>query len=122
MKLTADRIHIGEDNYAGCSPRATADQKAYVLGYQFGPQLLVVTNSIQEAFDAFDELCGTPVDFAEDASTLADYGETAEEAIEAAMNCGDIRVNDGGTFVWVDPYEWVREFDSIRAAADFFRG
>ena len=54
MKLTADKIAIGQDNYAGYSPRATADQKAYVLGVQFGPMLLVVTNSIEEAIDEWE--------------------------------------------------------------------
>ena len=121
MKLTAERIVLGQDNYAGYSPRATADQKAYVLGVQFGPMLLVVTNSMAEAVDEWDERHGTRVDLEADASTLADYGPDTESAVEAAMLQGDIRINDGGTMVWVDPYEWCREFDSIRAAADYFR-
>jgi len=121
MKLTADRIAIGQDNFAGYSPRATADQKAYVLGVQFGPMLLVVTNSIEEAVNEWDERYGTRVDFDADADTLEDYGPDTESALEAAMSHGEIRINDGGTMVWVDPYEWCREFDSIRAAADYFR-
>lgn len=121
MKLTAERIAIGQDNYAGYSPRATADQKAYVLGAQFGPMLLVVTNSIEEAIDEWDERYGTRVDVDADARTLADYGPDTESAVDAAMSHGDIRINDGGTMVWVDHYEWCREFDSIRAAADYFR-
>lgn len=122
MKLTADRIHIGQDNYAGYSPRATADQKAYVLGFQFGPMLLVVSNSIEEAIDEFDERFGERVDLQADAGILSDYGPNTESAIDAAMSSGDIRINDGGTMVWVDHYEWCREFDSIRSAADYFRG
>lgn len=121
MKLTADKIYIGQDNYAGFSPRATADQKAYVLGVQFGPMLLVVTNSVEEAIDEWDERYGQRVDFEADAGMLSDYGPDAESAVDAAMSHGDIRVNDGGTMVWVDHYEWCREFDSIRAAADYFR-
>ena len=121
MKLTAERIAIGQDNFAGYSPRAAADQKAYVLGYQFGPMLLVVTNSIEEAIDEWDERYGTRVDVDADADTLGDYGPTIEEAITNAMEHGEIRVNYGGTMVWVDHYEWCREFDSIRAAAEYFR-
>jgi len=121
MKLTAERIVLGQDNYAGYSPRATADQKAYVLGVQFGPMLLVVTNSMAEAVDEWDERHGTRVDLEADASTLADYGPDTESAVEAAMLQGDIRINDGGTMVWVDPHEWCREFGSIRDAADYFR-
>ena len=122
MKLTADRIAIGQDNYAGYSPRATADQKAFVLGlHMVGPMLLVVTNSMEEAIDEYDERYGARVDFEADADTLADYGPDTESAVEAAMLHGEIRINDGGTMVWVDPAEWCREFESIRAAADYFR-
>jgi hypothetical protein len=83
--------------------------------------LLVVTNSMAEAIDEWDERYGQRVDFQADAGMLSDYGPDAESAVDAAMSNGDIRVNDGGTMVWVDHHEWCREFPSIRDAAAYFR-
>jgi len=123
MKLTADSIVIGEHNFAGFSPRATREQKAYVLGTKLGPMLLVVTNSKVEATDEWYERLGerAEVDVDADASALADYGPTIDEAIDNAISRGAIRINYDGIMVWVYHYEWCREFESIRAAAEYFR-
>ena len=105
-----------DDIYVGCdrSPRA------FVLGWQFGPKMLATCCSLEEAIVEFDERYGTRVEA--DDSALLDYdGATTDERIESAMAQGDIRVNDGGTMVWVDPYEWAREFATIREAGEFFR-
>lgn len=96
-------------------------QKATVWGHQFGPTMLAV-GPAHESVDEWDERHGMRVDPVADLATLRDYGPTVDDAIEAAMNEGDIRINDVGTMVWVDHYEWCREFDSIAEAAKFFRG
>ena len=116
-KLQPSQISVG----IGSHYPTHRNNRAIVLGHQFGPTLLVVTDLLQEAIDEWDERHGERVNPDTDADILSDYGPTTEEAIEAAMNCGDIRINDGGTMVWVDHYEWAREFQSISEAADFFR-
>lgn len=104
--------------YRGCDHRASV----YVFGHAFGWQLLTVEADLDDALDEYDERFGTRVDFEADASTLADYdGATLDDQVESAMSAGDIRVNSGGTTVWVDHYEWVREFATVRAARAFTR-
>ena len=89
----------------------------YVLGAQFGPMLWANCSGPEEALHEWDERHGERVDWENDASTLADYGTTQEAQLEAAMNYGDIRINDGGTMVWVDPDEWVNgPFPTLSAA------
>lgn len=94
-----------------------------VWGTQFGPSLIVVARSnryhvredeaLQEALGEADERFGERVEA--DDPALADYdGDTPEERLESAVACGDARYNDGGTLVWVDPYEWVRLYRSGR--------
>lgn len=96
---------------------------AHVYGYLFGPKLLAVTDSIDEVIDEADERFGRRVDLVADARDLADFdGDSIEEQIESAIMHGEIRVNGGGTMVWVDPHEWLRSFHTVREAADFFRG
>ena len=102
------RVYIGDGSTAA-DRRYHQDAGWYVLGGAYGPQLYANCSGLEEAIDEFDERHGDRVDWDADASTLADYdGETVEEQFESAMNDGDIRVNDGGTTVWVDHYEWFR--------------
>jgi hypothetical protein len=92
----------------------------FVLGHAFGPCLLAVDSDMGEAFDEWDERFGER--FQSEDRALADYeGDTPEAKFENAMICGDIRINDGGTAVWVDPYEWVREFKTEDEAIAHFR-
>lgn len=92
----------------------------FVVGNQFGPCLLAIDSDIQETIDEYDERFGDRVN-PED-SALKDYeGETLDDRITSAMESGDIRINDGGTMVWVDPYEWVKEFPTEAAAIAWIR-
>jgi hypothetical protein len=97
----------------------------FAIGHQFGPTLLVKAYSCETAFDVFDEHCGERVDPADPA--LLDYepdsfqlreakGDRARGAcVFAAMDSGEIRINDGGTTVWADPNEWMREIPQSKA-------
>jgi hypothetical protein len=98
------------------------DGKAFVFGHQFGPVFVAIVDDLEEAFDEWDERHGTRVDPETDSVTLADYGEDPDEQIENALSEGDIRINDGGTMVWVDHYEWVKEFDNVSDAFAFAFG
>jgi hypothetical protein len=77
------------------------DVKRYLFGNQFGPMFLAVRASLEEALSEWDERHGTRAD------DIAD-----EQELERAMNDGEVRVNDGGTMVYVDPYEWFREYET----------
>lgn len=92
-----------------------------VWGTMFGPSLIVVARSnryhvredeaLQEALGEADERFGSRIE--PDDSSLQDYdGDTLEAKVESAVAAGDARYNDGGTLVWVDPYEWVRLYRS----------
>lgn len=107
--------------YDGGWPKGYRGHSNFVLGAQFGPMLLAVNCcGLQQASDEWDERHGERVE--PDDAALADYeGETVADRIESAMNDGDIRINDGGTTVWVDHYEWVREFATPAEAGRFFR-
>lgn len=95
----------------------SAQERVFVLGFQFGPQLIVLGGDCADALGEFDEHFGERIDIQADAKTLADYdGATPEEQLESAMNCGEARMNDCGTLVWVDPYEWCNEYRSLEAA------
>lgn len=95
----------------------------FAIGHQFGPTLLVKAYSCETAFDVFDEHCGERVDPADPA--LLDYEPSDPLGLEdvtltgarilAAMDSGEIRINDGGTTVWADPNEWMREVPQSRA-------
>lgn len=87
--------------------------KWFAFGHQFGPTLFVKAMDEGEVLDVWDEHCGERVDPSDPA--LLDYDVTDGQLKEAdggrlgacffaAMNCGDIRMNDGGTVVWVDPH------------------
>lgn len=122
-KTTAADLQVWNDG---------SDEKAYVLGHQFGACLVAITDSLDAAFDEFDERFGERVKFdGSDDTTLSDYHQQQEDetiddwrvaAVDKATECGDIRINDGGTVVWADHYEWIREFDSIGAAFAFAFG
>ena len=99
-----------------------SEDRCFVMGHQFGPGFVALTDDLEDAMDEWDERHGQRVDYEADAIALRDYGPTDEEATEKALEDGDIRINSGGTAVWVDPYEWIREFDSIAAAFAFAFG
>lgn len=88
---------------------------AIVVGHEFGPCLLFVGRDVYGALSEFDERHGQRVDLTDPA--LADCG-----GLEGALSEGEVRFNDGGTLVWVSPYEWVREFRTVRDAGRFWRG
>lgn len=107
------------DIYVGCG--RGRDSGTFVLGHAFGPCMLATRCTLEEAIDEFDERYGERVSVTD--SALADYpGETISERVEAALAEGDTRCNYGGTTVWVDHYEWVRQFATVRQAGRFFRG
>ena len=90
--------------------------EVFVFGAQFGPQLVCSSATPEDALSEFDEQFGERV--TADDVAIQDYkGATTEAKIEAAMSSGDIRINDGGTTVWVDPYEWMETFENRTAAA-----
>lgn len=92
----------------------------FILGYEFGPCLLTIDATCEDALSEFDEQFGHRVDT--DDSALLDYpGADIGERFESAMNDGSIRINDGGTLVWVSDYEWIREFADTAAAEKFIR-
>lgn len=88
--------------------------KAFVFGDDSGPTFVAITDDIHEALHEWDERFGRRVE--PDDPDLADYGPDTESAITHAVGYGDIRINDGGTTVWVNHYEWVREFEDIAPA------
>ncbi len=98
--------------YLGRDERGTDGFKLHLVGVQFGPMLLCV-GGLEECFDEWDERHGERI--AADDPAIADY----DGGIEGALNCGKARVNDGGTLVWVDPYEWVRSFRNGRELRAF---
>lgn len=108
-KLTKAQIYVDDP-----SPRYGVG--AIVVGDEFGPVLLCVGHSVETALSEWDERHGQRVE-PED-SALADYSG----GIEGALESGDVRVNDGGTLVWVSHYEWFREFRTVREAGRFWRG
>ena len=101
--------------------RSARGRRAFVLGCQFGPMLLTVGADEAEALSEFDERFGERVGAYADDSALRDYGPDAESATDAAMSAGDLRINDGGTAVWIDHYEWLREFRNASEACAFIR-
>ena len=95
--------------------------KAFVFGHQFGPAFIALSDSVEDALSEWDERFGEPVE--EDDPALSDYpGDEPWKQAGAAIDDGDIRVNDGGTVVWVDPYEWFREFEDIAEAFKYALG
>lgn len=111
------KLYIGQDSYRCTEPRH-GESLVHVLGFQFGPDLLVVGCDLEQAIDVLDELYGQPVDM--DDPALRDYGKTPEQALEAAMDAGDVRCSDNG-LVWVDHYEWIRSFSTPREAGAWIR-
>lgn len=97
--------------YRGTDYRAPV----YVFGGPFGWQLLTLQADCDDALDEYDERHGTRVE--PDDPALRDYdGDTLDAKLESALNDGDIRINSGGTMVWVDPCEWMREFRTVKEA------
>lgn len=87
-----------------------AKTTCYVVGAPFTDPVFACGVSLQDAINEFDERHGIRVQPQD--VTVHDY----ENGIEGAMNCGDVRVNDGGTIVWVDPNEYFRQYASLRDA------
>lgn len=116
MKLSAKHIYQG----TSCS------RSAFVIGDEFGPCILATNCSLEDAIDEWDERHGKRVDFDLDRECIRDYTEYDDSPNEefpgffGAMNCGDIRINDGGTIIWVNHYEWFREFPTVKEAGKFF--
>lgn len=108
MKLTKERICVG-------SRRGEFGVGAIVVGDEWGPWVLYVGGDVCDALDEFDERHAHRVEV--DDPALADYG-----GLEAAIDDGSIRINSGGTTVWVSDYEWLRTFASVRDAGRFWRG
>jgi len=84
--------------------------KRYLFGHQFGPVFLAIKSTFEEALSEWDERHGERADDLED-----------DAAFDAALADGEVRVNDGGTVVYVDHYEWFREYDTgadLRAALE----
>lgn len=98
MKLQKSDVEI--------SSRYRTD-RAYVVGSMFGPMLLVVGGTFEEALEAFTvRYCDAPKTFT-----------------EKDLDDGDVRWTDDGPRI-IDHYEWVREFtgkDAVRRAGRFFR-
>ena len=111
------KLYIGQDAYRCTEPR-NGDGLVHVLGHQFGPALLVVGCTAAQALDVLDEFFGTPVD--PDDLDLRDYGDTYDQALDAAVAAGDARYSDSGP-VWVDHYEWIQTFSSPREAGAWIR-
>lgn len=110
MKPPKDNIYVGSRNGGHV-----------VIGHPFGACLIAFHCSPEEALDEFDERFGERVE--ETDSALQDYGnpgDTVAEKVDSAINAGDIRINDGGTTVWVDPHEWMRTFKDVREAMRCF--
>ena len=110
---------IYEGTYHG--ERSARGRKVFVLGAQFGPMLYCIGADCEEALNEFDERHGRRVGTYADDIDLRDYGPDAESAIENAMNDGDVRINDGGTVVWVDHYEFMHEFANLKEAYRAFQ-
>lgn len=89
----------------------------YLFGWQFGPVVAICADGIGAALDVWDEHYGQRVDVVADADTIRDYapakGYEGDDDTAArlctALDDGDVRINDGGTTVWVDHSEWCRE-------------
>lgn len=90
----------------------------HVFGNQFGPFLLVVGDTLEAAMEAWDEAFGRPVE--SDDPDLKDYGDTLKQALDEAVACGEVRWGPDGP-VWVDHYEWVRSFGTVRQAGQWIR-
>lgn len=102
MKLTNNDIYI--------SPRYSL-QRAFVVGAQFGPMMLVVGGSAEEAIEVFHEKFAEPPHDLEFAS------------VDEAVGSGEVMITDSG-FRVVDPYLWLKEFrgdDAIRTAGLYYR-
>lgn len=93
-------------------------RQAFLLGDEFSVRLLCSNCTESEALHEYDEQFGERVD--RDDPALNDYdGDTLEDRIETAIDEGDIRVNDGGTMVWVSSYEWMHTFESTERAMSY---
>ena len=83
----------------------------FLMGWQFGPVAAILATSAGDAVDEWDEHYGERVD--PDDPALSDYvcppDASARSRVCAAMDAGDVRINGGGTTVWVDPHETMRE-------------
>ena len=85
-------------------------RKAYVLGAQFGPALLVVARTVTEAYEEY-------------AVRFCQECELQGEEFERALNDGEAEWTSDGPR-WSDHYAWMREFegkDAVAQAGRFFR-
>lgn len=102
----------------------------FVFGDECGARFIAFHAELGDAINEFDERFGKRIEA--DDPDLKDY-EPAEDCTEhqrgepfaramAACDAGEARMNDGGTVVWVSPYEWVREFSDAADAMRCFLG
>lgn len=116
---------------ACCTNGNTAKGELETLGAEFIAFNCDLTEAINEFDERFGERC-EPTDAAladylteSEASQKVDAADAktiAEARMHKAMDEGDVRMNDGGTCVWVDPSEWAKTFDDVRAAMRCFLG
>lgn len=108
-------------HYQGYGKRTyTLDEdRFFVFGLHSGPYMIATHSGLQEAIDEWDERYGQRVQ--PDDPDLMDWGVTPEEGLDNALQAGEIRVNGGGILVWVDPYEWMQGFPSMRRLVLWFR-
>ena len=133
METETLRAHFTRRGYADTVPAYVGCERtarAIVIGAAFGPSLLAVRSSLQDAFDEYDERYGERVDG--DDLAIADYTPTERQLADAggdmrtarifcAMDHGDVRSPGSGSIVWVDPNEWCREFASVAEALAWLR-
>lgn len=104
MKLELKDVYI--------SPRYSL-RRAFVVGAQFGPMLLVVGGSAEEAIEVFHELFCDP--WNGDDPTFS--------SVDEALASGEVVLTDQG-FRHADPYLWLKEFrgkDAVRIAGLYYR-
>ena len=91
--------------------------RAFIVGSMFGPMVLCVGGTAEEALDVFHGAFCDPV--RADDPALADCG-----GLEGALDEGSVVWSEEGPR-WADEYVWLKEFtgkDAIRRAGRYWRG
>lgn len=90
--------------------------RAFIVGSMFGPMVLCVGGTAEEALDIFHGAFCDPVEA--DDPALADCG-----GLEGALAEGSVVSTEAG-FRWADHYVWLKEFtgkDAVRRAGRYWR-
>lgn len=93
--------------------------RAFVAGGAFGPALLLVGGTFEEAHEEYHVRMGEHVDPTDGALE----GYEGPDRTLAAMGEGDITWTHDG-HKWTDHYVWIREFqgrDAVRRAGQYYR-